>query len=109
MQPETSRTTTAAAGALAAALTVAALAPVRAAGTHPVTGEKLADDQTFTYRLLDQFPTLDPQINQETSGYHVIRDLFRGPAELARISQCAVKGALSQWVRFPPGNCRSSR
>ena len=28
---------------------------------------------------------------------------------LARISQCAVKGAFSQWVRFPPGNSRSSR
>ena len=23
--------------------------------------------------------------------------------------QCAVKGAFSQWVRIPPGNCRSSR
>ena len=79
MQPGTSRTTTtAAAGALAAALTVTALAPVQAAGTHPVTGEALSDDQTFTYRLLDQFPTLDPQLNQETAGYHVIRDLFEG-------------------------------
>jgi len=28
---------------------------------------------------------------------------------LARISQCAVKGAFSQWVKRPPGNCRSSR
>ena len=28
---------------------------------------------------------------------------------LARKSQCAVKGAFSQWVRLPPGNCRSSR
>ncbi len=47
-------------------------------GTHPVTGEALSDDQTFTYRLLDQFPTLDPQLNQDTSGFHVIRDLFEG-------------------------------
>ena len=29
--------------------------------------------------------------------------------ELARFSQCAVKGADLQWVRIPPGNCRSSR
>ena len=64
--------------ALAVALAIAAAGQVRAAGTHPATGEKLADDQTFTYRLLDQFPTLDPQLNQETAGFHVIRDLFEG-------------------------------
>ena len=28
---------------------------------------------------------------------------------LTRINQCAVKGAFSQWVRFPPGTYRSSR
>ncbi len=49
-----------------------------AGGTHPVTGEALSDNQTFTYRLLDQFPTLDPQLNEETAGGHVIRDLFEG-------------------------------
>ena len=49
-----------------------------AADMHPVTGEKLAEEQTFTYRLLDQFPTLDPQLNEETAGFHVIRDLFEG-------------------------------
>ena len=64
--------------ALAVALAIAAAGQVWAAGTHPATGEKLADDQTFTYRLLDQFPTLDPQLNQETAGFHVIRDLFEG-------------------------------
>ena len=63
-------------------------APSLAAGTHPVTGEALAGDQTFTYRLLDQFPTLDPQLNQDVSGFHVIRDLFEG-----LLSQDA-KGAL---------------
>ena len=57
-------------------MTPAAL--VQAAGTHPVTGEALSDNQTFTYRLLDQFPTLDPQLNEETVGFHVIRDLFEG-------------------------------
>ncbi len=49
-----------------------------AAGTHPETGEALSDNQTFTYRLLDQFPTLDPQLNEETAGFHVIRDIFEG-------------------------------
>ena len=47
-----------------------------AAGTHLATSEALADDQMFTYRLLDQFPTLDPQLNRETAEFHVIRDLF---------------------------------
>ena len=75
----TSRTTlTVAATVLAAALAIVAAAQVQAAGIHPVTGEKLSDDQTFTYRLLDQFPTLDPQLNEDTSGFHVIRDLFEG-------------------------------
>ncbi len=46
--------------------------------THPVTGEKLSENQELTYRLLDQFPTLDPQLNEETAGFHVIRDLFEG-------------------------------
>ena len=64
--------------ALLAALAITAGAPAQAAGTHPVTGEALAENQTFTYRLLDQFPTLDPQLNEDTSGFHVIRDLFEG-------------------------------
>ena len=79
MQVAKSGTTwTAAVRAPAAALAIAATVQVLAAGTHPVTGEALADDQMFTYRLLDQFPTLDPQLNQETAGFHVIRDLFEG-------------------------------
>ena len=64
------------AAAAAVALTFAAGA--EAAGTHPATGETLARDQGFTYRLLDQFPTLDPQLNEDVSGFHVIRDLFEG-------------------------------
>ena len=64
--------------AVLAALAIAAATPAQAAGTHPVTGEALSEDQTFTYRLLDQFPTLDPQLNQETAGFHIIRDLFEG-------------------------------
>ena len=79
MQIEKSRTTlTGAVKALAAVLAVATMGQVHAAGTHPITGEALSDNQTFTYRLLDQFPTLDPQLNEETAGFHVIRDLFEG-------------------------------
>ncbi|MCY4547311.1 MAG: peptide ABC transporter substrate-binding protein [Defluviicoccus sp.] len=77
MPAEISRTAlTLKAAAAAVALTFAAGA--EAAGTHPATGEKLARDQGFTYRLLDQFPTLDPQLNEDVSGFHVIRDLFEG-------------------------------
>ncbi len=46
--------------------------------SHPVTGEKLADDQTFSYRLLDDVPTLDPQLIEDVSGSHVARQLFEG-------------------------------
>ena len=62
----------------AVAVILVMAAPAAAAGAHPKTGEALSDDQTFTYRLLDQFPTLDPQLNEDTSGFHVIRDLFEG-------------------------------
>ena len=61
-----------------AALALAGATSALAQATHPVTGEELAAEQTFTYRLLDQFPTLDPQLNEETAGFHVIRDLFEG-------------------------------
>ncbi|RMA41227.1 peptide ABC transporter substrate-binding protein [Rhodophyticola porphyridii] len=49
-----------------------------AQATHPVTGETLAEDQTFQYRLLDQFPSIDPQLIEETAGGHVARQLFEG-------------------------------
>ena len=68
----------AAAVAAVVVVAIAASGAARAAETHPATGEALADDQTFTYRLGDQFPTLDPQLNQDVSGFHVIRDLFEG-------------------------------
>ena len=48
------------------------------AATHPVTGETLADDQTFTYSLLDEFTSVDPQIVEDVSGSDIVRDLFEG-------------------------------
>ena len=65
----------------ALALTTAAaftLAGLPALAASPGPDETLAGDQTFAYRLLDQFPTLDPQLNEETAGFHVIRQLFEG-------------------------------
>ncbi len=49
-----------------------------AAGVHPETGEKLADDQTFTYRILDEHSSFDPQINEDVSGASMARNLFEG-------------------------------
>ena len=51
---------------------------VHATSLHPVTGEPLPDNQTFTYRLLDEIPTFDPQLNQDSAGFDVLRDLFEG-------------------------------
>jgi oligopeptide transport system substrate-binding protein len=65
----------ASATAIVAAMTSGAFADGH---VHPETGEKLAEDQTFTYRLLDGLPTLDPQLNEDVSGSDVIRDLFEG-------------------------------
>ena len=52
--------------------------PVNAADTHPVTGERLAEDQTFTYRVLDEHSSVDPQIVEDVSGSDIVRDLFEG-------------------------------
>lgn len=52
--------------------------PVLAAGTHPVTGEPLADDQTFVYRVLDEHSSVDPQVVEDVSGSEIVRDLFEG-------------------------------
>lgn len=59
-------------------LTLALSSAVWAQETHPVTGETLAEDQTFQYRLLDQFPSIDPQLIEETQGGHVARQLYEG-------------------------------
>ena len=63
-------------GALLASTMIAG--PLLAAGTHPSTGEALADDQSFTYRLLDEHSSVDPQIVEDTSGADIVRDLFEG-------------------------------
>ncbi|KZL19889.1 Periplasmic murein peptide-binding protein precursor [Pseudovibrio axinellae] len=49
-----------------------------AAGVHPETGEKLADDQTFTYRVLDEHSSVDPAIVEDVSGSELVRNLFEG-------------------------------
>lgn len=55
-----------------------AITSAHAAKTHPVTGEALAEDQTFIYRELDEFPSFDPQLIESVSESAVARDLFEG-------------------------------
>ena len=45
---------------------------------HIPADVKLAEDQTFTYRLLDEFTSLDPQVVEDVEGSAVVRDLFEG-------------------------------
>lgn len=45
---------------------------------HPETEEELSENQTFTYRMLDEAPTLDPQLNEDSAGFNILRDLFEG-------------------------------
>ena len=59
-------------------LLLTSTAAIAGGHSHPETGEKLADDQTFSYRLLDDVPTLDPQLIEDVSGSHVARQLFEG-------------------------------
>ena len=46
--------------------------------THPVTGETLASDQSFTYRDLDESPSIDPGLAEDSAGGDILRDLFEG-------------------------------
>ncbi|WP_377507958.1 peptide ABC transporter substrate-binding protein [Octadecabacter sp. R77987] len=46
--------------------------------THPETGAALASDQSFTYSILDDFPSIDPALVEDVEGASVARDLFEG-------------------------------
>ncbi len=46
--------------------------------THPETGDALASDQSFSYSILDDFPSIDPQFVEDIEGSAVARDLFEG-------------------------------
>lgn len=66
------------AGTASALIAVAGMAVADGHATHPVTGAVLASEQSFTYRVLDDFPSIDPQLIQDVSGSEVARDLFEG-------------------------------
>lgn len=44
--------------------------------THPETGEPLASEQSFSYSIIDDFPSIDPQMVEDVEGASVARDLF---------------------------------
>lgn len=46
--------------------------------THPETGEALASEQTFTYRVGDESPSFDPGLVEDVDGSKIVRDLFEG-------------------------------
>ncbi len=62
---------------LAGLLATTMLVPAAFAANVPA-GTKLADDQTFTYRMLDEFTSVDPQVVEDVAGSDVVRDLFEG-------------------------------
>lgn len=64
--------------ALATLLSSTMLSGVAVAESHVPEGVTLAEDQTFTYRQLDEFSSLDPQIVEDVDGSDVVRDLFEG-------------------------------
>jgi oligopeptide transport system substrate-binding protein len=46
--------------------------------THPDTGEALATEQSFIYRVGDESPSYDPGLTEDVDGSAVVRDLFEG-------------------------------
>jgi len=51
---------------------------VEAQAANVPAGTALAEDQTFTYRVLDEFSSFDPQVVEDVNGSEVVRDLFEG-------------------------------
>lgn len=63
---------------LALALTLTTALTSTAFAADVPAGTQLAEDQTYTYRLLDEMSSLDPQLVEDTDGSGVVRDLFEG-------------------------------
>ncbi|EPX84680.1 ABC-type oligopeptide transport system, periplasmic component [Rubellimicrobium thermophilum DSM 16684] len=63
---------------LAASLAALVATGALAQGAMPAEGETLSDNQTFTYRVLDEFPSIDPGMVEDVEGSHVARQLFEG-------------------------------
>ncbi|MGB5868724.1 MAG: oligopeptide ABC transporter substrate-binding protein OppA, partial [Albidovulum sp.] len=61
---------------LSTILSVGLALPVTAAIVQP--GDTLAENQEYTYWLLDAIKSMDPQINTDVEGSGVMRSLFEG-------------------------------
>lgn len=66
-----------------------------------VAGAPLAAD-TFTYRMLDDVVSFDPQINTDVEGSHIARDLFEGLVNSAP-DGTAEPGAAESWEASADG------
>ena len=76
--------------------TTIAAGPVWAQETHPETGEELAADQTFTYRALDESPSIDPQKVEDVDGSKIVRNLFEGLLNTDAQGE-VVPGVATEW------------
>jgi oligopeptide transport system substrate-binding protein len=63
---------------LTTALGLSLLAQQAIAETHPISGDTLSDEQVFTYRIGDEFSSIDPQLTEDVAGGEIVRDLFEG-------------------------------
>ncbi|MAM63678.1 peptide ABC transporter substrate-binding protein [Maritimibacter sp. UBA3975] len=64
--------------AVATLLSTTMLTGAAIAASHVPEGVTLADDQTFTYRVLDEHSSVDPQVVEDVTGAEIVRDLFEG-------------------------------
>lgn len=49
-----------------------------AGNLHPQTGEKLSDNQVFSYSIYAEPPSIDPQLVEDVTGWEINNDLFEG-------------------------------
>ncbi len=63
---------------LAASLVALAAASTAFADNPVPEGVELAEDQTYTFWLLDAIKSMDPQVNTDVEGSDVLRNLFEG-------------------------------
>ncbi|MGR3198578.1 MAG: oligopeptide ABC transporter substrate-binding protein OppA, partial [Paracoccus sp. (in: a-proteobacteria)] len=61
-----------------ASTALAALLAFPAHAVQPAEGETLAENQTYTYWLLDAIKSLDPAKNTDVEGSDALRQLFEG-------------------------------
>lgn len=68
------------------------------ADTNPRTGEELAGDQAYTYRMLDSVKSLDPQLISSVEDSDVARGIFEGLYTSDSDGNLVPAGALSHTV-----------